>query len=252
MVRVTQYKHTVGTVFNCRLVQFHQVHSHRNKTLTVTRLPVFHFPTAAGSPLNTQCPSPCLSRAWQPPVCLLAHESDCSVLGIFKPTVTCRSNYSLGLGLGGSVGGRPWRCPFAVAGDFGASLGQAAGSAASPPSCLGILALLLLQCLRGKVRGSVLHKGRGGGWRACLSLQPPKLLLLLNPEEDIHSSFLWNTDLTCLTFMGNHFSYLFQLFESCLGPFMGHLLRCNPPRTTHTLLCFCNTISLLCSVAGQV
>lgn len=154
--------------------------------------------------------------------------------------ITCRSNYSLGLGLGGSVGGRPWRCPFAVAGDFGASLGQAAGSAASPPSCLGILALLLLRCLR-EGQGSVLHKGRGGDGRACLSLQPLKLLLLLNPEEDIHSSFLWNTDLTCLTFMGNHFSYLFQLLEELLpGTLYGPLAqRCNPPLYTHTLLCFC-------------
>lgn len=90
-------------------------------------------------------------------------------------------------------------------------------------------------------QGSVLHKGRGGNGRACLSLQPPKLLLLLNPEEDIHSSFLWDTDLTCLTFTGNHFSYLFQLFEELLpGTLYGPLARrCNPLLHTHTLLCFC-------------
>ena len=184
----------------------------------------------------------------------LTHESDCSVLGVFfKPTITRRSNYLLGLGLGGSVGGRPWRCPFAVAGDFGASLGQVAGSAASPPSCLEILALLLLQCLwegQGPHPARILHKGRGGDGRTCLSLQPPKLLLLLNAEEDIHPSFLWDTDLTCLTFTGNHFSYLFQLFEELLpGTLYGPLARrCNPPLHTHTPFCVSVAkISLCCA-----
>lgn len=171
--------------------------------------------------------------------------------------MTRRSNYSLGLGLGGSVGGRSWRCPFAVAGDFGC-LSWDKQRAQRPPRCPAWKSWPCSygRCLwegQGPRPARILHKGRGGGGRACLSLQLPKLLLLLNPEEDIHSSFLWDADLTCLTFTGNHFSHLFQLSEELLpGTLYGPPApRCNPPLHTRPAFRVFLWLRFHCAVLGR-
>ena len=155
--------------------------------------------------------------------------------------MTRRSDYSLGLGLGVlglGVGGRSWRCPLAVAGDFGC-LSWDKQRAQRPPRrpawkswpCSSCGCLWEGQRPR---PARILHEGRGGVGGRVFSLQPPKHLLLLNPEEDTHPSFLWDADSTCLTFTGNHFSHLFQLSEELLpGTLYGPAAqRCDPPLHT--------------------